>query len=65
MFQINYSCKCLPLCLTIIYIYTAVQKCKKKANSLKKCQICLALFNKVLCINGISSGNPIYYCLNQ
>lgn len=36
MFQINYSYKCLPLYLTIIYIYTAVKKCKKKATSLKK-----------------------------
>lgn len=35
MFQINYSCKCLPLYLTIIYIYTAVKKCNKSKISEK------------------------------
>ena len=47
------------------YIYTAVKTGKRKAKSLKWSEIQLPLFNKALCIIGISSGNPIYYCLNE
>lgn len=61
MFQMSYSYKCLPLYLTITYIYTSVKKCKKNAQSQKKYFLsCLCSIKSC----AFSSGNPIYHCLN-